>query len=207
MQISIFLVVRQIPACWFFPPLCHFEGADLKEITVKSCLVLVLCGGLHASLRSSILHPLQALFKEIHPFLSKRQRSVVLLFTLLRLLCSRTLCRRGVREYLRCESKLVIRHFLVQKEGMSVEPWSTSPPCSRAAQRLQKLGLAWPQSSPPAQPPYVMPLIWCDSHDSLMLKNLKAFAVTKSPWLPQVLWQSFQDCVLMKHIFKQSELA
>lgn len=47
----------------------------------------------------------------------------------------------------------------------------------------QELGLVLPQSSPPAQPPYVMPLVWCDSHDQVLLKNPKPFAVMKLPWL------------------------
>lgn len=108
---------------------------------------------------------------------------------------------------LRRERKLVIGHYLVRHEEFRVESFGASPRCSRASQRLQKVGLVWPQSGPPAQPPYVMPLIWCDSHDSLVLKNLKSFAVTKLPRLPQNSGQSFWIVSSLKCIFRRSDLA
>lgn len=64
--------------------------------------------------------------------------------------------------------------------------WVSNPldlgPINNVTQ-LQELGLVLPQSSPPAQPPYIMPLVWCNSHDQVLLKNPKPFAVMKLPWL------------------------
>lgn len=55
----------------------------------------------------------------------------------------------------------------------------------------QELGLVLPQSSPPPQPPYVMPLVWCDSHDQVLLKNPKPFCCDEVA----LVTMKFQDIV------------